>query len=178
LKNLLIGSLALCLFSAPAFADCAGSRAVDRCLIGTWHFQSGGSADWMARNIHQAHVTGISHNDLVITFRPDGTFETRPVNITADVASDRGDAHGTGHTRGQARGTWTAAGGRFTLCTDPSSIRTTVSVVVHGRTITVPASDTAARPHATAYTCGGAAMVTTQPIPGHEPIVTRYVRGR
>lgn len=177
MKNLLIGTAALCLFAAPALADCAGSHAVDRCLVGVWHFQGGGSAEWMARNIHQAHVTGVSHNEIVITFRPDGSFATNPVNVTADVHSNTTDTHGTGHTEGVARGTWSAAGGRFTLCTDPSSIHTTVSVVVHGHTITVPAADTAARPHATVYTCNATTMVTTQPIPGHEPIVTRYVRG-
>jgi hypothetical protein len=178
LNRFLIGSASLFLLASPALADCAGSHAIDRCLVGTWNYQSGGSAEWMARNIHQAHVTGISHGELSIMFHPDGTFATRPVNITAAVQSNNTDTHGTGHTVGEARGTWSADSGHFNLCTDPGSIRTTVTVVVHGRPMTVQAPVTDARPHATAYTCAGNTLTTTQPIPGHEPIVTRYVRGR
>jgi len=150
---------------------------IDRCLIGTWTFSGGGSAEWMSRNIHRAHVTGISQSGLTMTFRPDGSFSTGQVDIHATVAANDGSMSGSGHATGQASGTWTAGGGRFTLCVAPSSLHTTVTIVVHGRPMTV-ATPPPTHPQATAYTCNATALTTTQPIPGHEPIVTRYRRGR
>jgi hypothetical protein len=163
--------------SSPALADCAGSRVQDRCLVGTWNYASGGSAAWMSRNIHSAHVTGISHNGLNISFRADGTFSTGQVDIHATVAANNGGMTGTGHATGQASGTWSAAGGRFTLCLAPSTLHTTVTVVVHGHPITVtPAAPT--HPQATAYACNATTLKTTQTVlPGRDPIVTLYSRG-
>lgn len=165
--------LAAALIATPALADCNGSHALDRCLIGTWSFAGGGSAEWMARNIHGAHVTGVSHNDLKLTFAGDGTFRTGQVDIHATATSNMSGMSATGHSVGQASGTWSVTGGKFNLCT--SGVSTTVTMMIHGRPVTVtpPAST---RPHATAYTCNAAGLTTTQPIPGHEPIVTRYSR--
>ncbi|HEX4301637.1 MAG TPA: hypothetical protein VHZ78_02505 [Rhizomicrobium sp.] len=161
------------LAASPALADCAGSHALDRCLIGTWHYASGGSAEWMSRNIHMAHVTGITHNDLTITFRPDGTFATGHTDVHATIAANDGSMTGSGHAEGQASGAWSAGGGHFNFCMTPGSMRTTVTIVVHGRPMTVtPPMPT--HPTATAYTCSGNMLTTTQPIPGHEPIVTIY----
>ena len=181
MKRVLIAAAIACAaatpaFAAPsAFANCAGSHVLDRCLIGTWSYSSGGSAAWMARNIHMAHVTGVTHNDLKISFRPDGTFSTGHVDVHATVAANDGSMTGSGHASGQASGTWSAAGGHFNLCTTPGSVTTTVTVVVHGRRITV-SPHTPVAPHATAYVCNAATLVTTQPIPGHEAIVTTYSR--
>ncbi|MEI9888040.1 MAG: hypothetical protein WDN08_16365 [Rhizomicrobium sp.] len=176
MKRLLAAAALAASAATPALADCAGSHALDRCLIGTWSYSGGGSASWLNRNARMAHVTGVSHNELKIAFRPDGTFSTGQVDIHATVAANDSSMTGSGHTAGRATGTWSAAGGRFTLCTTPGSVSTTVTVVVHGRPITVtPPAPTA--PHATAYTCNAATLTTTQPIPGHEPIVTTYSRG-
>ncbi len=83
---------------------------------------------------------------------------------------------GTGHAVGQASGTWSTTGGHFNFCLAPGGMRTTVTVMVHGRPMTVtPPAPT--HPQATAYTCAGATLTTTTPIPGHEPIVTVYARG-
>jgi hypothetical protein len=167
---------AVILMASPALADCNGSHVLDRCLFGTWNYASGGSAAWMSRNIHMAHVTGLTHNGLTITFRPDGTFSTGHADIHATVAANDGSMSGTGHAVGQANGTWSTAGGRFSFCTAPGGMRTTVTIMVHGRPMTVtPPMPT--HPQATAYTCSGAALSTTMPIPGHEPIVTVYSRG-
>ena len=176
MKRVLIAAVIACAAATPAFADCAGSHALDRCLIGTWSYSSGGSGAWMARNIHMAHVTGVTHNDLKISFRPDGTFSTGHVDVHATVAANDGSMTGSGHASGQASGTWSAMGGHFNLCTTPGSVTTTVTVVVHGHPITV-APPMPAHPQATAYTCNAATMTTTSPIPGHEPIVTTYSRG-
>ncbi|HEY4944039.1 MAG TPA: hypothetical protein VII56_21605 [Rhizomicrobium sp.] len=163
------------LVASPALADCAGSHVLDRCLIGTWHYASGGSAAWMSRNIHMAHVTGITHNDLMITFMADGTFATGHSDVHATVAANEGGMTATGHAVGQASGTWSATGGRFSFCTTPGSVHTAVTVTVHGRPITVtPPVPT--HPQATAYTCNATSLTTSQPIPGHEPIVTKYSR--
>ena len=175
--KLLLGlSLAAALAAAPAFADCAGSHAIDRCLIGTWNYASGGSAAWLNRNIHSAHVTGLTHNGLNITFRPDGTFSTGQTDIHATVAANDGSMTGTGHAVGQANGTWSATGGKFSFCMAPGGMKTTVTVMVHGRPITVtPPAPT--HPQATSYTCNATALTTTiTPIPGREPIVTVYSR--
>lgn len=177
MKRVLIAAAIAAFAATPlAAADCAGSHALDRCLIGTWSFSSGGSAAWLNRNARMAHVTGVTHNDLKISFRPDGTFSTGHVDVHANVAANDGSMTGSGHATGQASGTWSAAGGRFNLCTTPGGVTTTVTVVVHGRPITVRPTAPAA-PHATVYTCNATTLVTTSPIPGHEPIVTTYSRG-
>ena len=175
MKRVLIAAAVFACAATPALADCAGSHALDRCLIGTWSYSSGGSAAWMARNIHMAHVTGVTHNDLKIGFRPDGTFSTGHVDVHATVAANDGSMTGSGHASGQASGTWSAVGGHFDLCTTPGSVTTTVTVVVHGRPITVT-PPTPVHPQSTAYVCNVATLTTTQPIPGHEPIVTTYSR--
>ena len=177
MKRLLLAAALACLAATPALADCAGSHALDRCLIGTWHYASGGSAAWMSRNIHMAHVTGLSHNGLSLTFRPDGTFSTGQVDVHATVAANDGSMTGAGHATGQAAGTWSAAGGRFTLCVAPGSLRTTVTVVVHGHPITVtPPPPT--HPQVTPYACNATVLKTTQTVlPGRDPIVTLYSRG-
>ncbi|HUO90635.1 MAG TPA: hypothetical protein VMU08_15775 [Rhizomicrobium sp.] len=175
MKQLLAASTVAVLVSSPALADCAGSHALDRCLVGTWSYASGGSAEWLNRNVRMAHVTSVTHSGLSITFRPDGTFSTGHVDINAHVAANNGAMTGSSHSTGQASGTWSAAGGRFTLCMTPGALHTTVTVVVHGRPITVtPAMPP--HPVPTAYTCSAASLTTTQPIPGHEPIVTAYSR--
>lgn len=159
----------------PALADCNGSHALDRCLVGTWKYTSGGAAEWLNRNNRMAHVTGVDHGQIALTFRPDGSFATNTVDIHATVTANDHSMSGSGHTQGQASGTWSAAGGQFTLCTAPSSLHTKVTVVVHGRPISVDAPPPA-HPHATAYTCNATTMTTTTPIPGHGAIVTTYSR--
>ncbi len=177
MKKHLAAAAIACFAAAPAFAaDCAGSHALDRCLIGTWSYSSGGSAQWMARNVHQAHVTGITHNDLKLSFRPDGTFSTGHVDVHATVAANDGSMTGSGHATGQASGTWSAGGGHFNLCTTPGSVTTTVTVTVHGRPISVT-PHTPVAPHATAYTCNATTLTTTQTIlRGRDPLVTTYSR--
>lgn len=176
MKFVFAAAALLSLAATPALADCAGSHALDRCLIGTWSYASGGSAEWMSRNIHQAHVTGLSHGGLTIVFNGDGTFSTGQIDIHATVAANDGSMSGSGHTVGRVTGTWSSAAGGFTMCATPGTSRTTVTVVVHGRPITVNAPPPT-RPTATAYTCNATTLTTTQPIAGHEPIVTRYSRG-
>lgn len=170
----LIPALAIAVLSAtPALAaDCNGSHSLDRCLIGTWQYASGGSVEWMGRNIHNAHVDA-THNDIRLTFGADGSFSTGHVDIHSSAVANTGAMSATGHSVGAATGTWSVTGGKFNLCT--TGVRTTVTVMVHGRPVTVtPPAPT--QPHATAYTCNTSTLTTTQPIPGHEPIVTTYRR--
>jgi hypothetical protein len=177
MKSLAAAAVVSLLAASPAFADCAGSHALDRCLIGTWHYTSGGSAAWMARNIHMAHVTGLTHNGLTIAFNGDGTFSTGQADIRATVAANDGSMSGTGHAVGRASGTWSTTAGHFNFCMTPGSLRATVTIMVQGHPMTVtPPAPT--HPQATPYTCSGNTLTTTQPIPGHEPIVTVYARGR
>jgi hypothetical protein len=176
MKSLTSLVLVAAVVATPALAaDCNGSHALDRCLIGTWQYGSGGSADWMARNIHGAHVTGVTHNDLRLTFAGDGTFSTGHVDIKASATSNMSGMSATGHSVGAATGTWSATGGKFSLCT--TGVRTTVTMMIHGHPVTItPPAPT--HPQQTAYTCNAIALTTTQPIPGHEPIVTTYRRSR
>ena len=129
----------------------------------------------MTRNIHMAHVTGVSHSGLTISFRADGTFATGQVDVHATVASNDGHMTGAGHSSGQAAGQWSASGGQFTLCPTTSNVTTTVTVNVHGHPITVTPHAPAV-PTAMSYSCSVATLTTTQPIRGHEPIVTVYAR--
>ena len=165
------------LIASPALADCAGSHSLDRCLVGTWSYASGGSAAWMSRNIHMAHITGLSHNSLNVTLRPDGTFSTGNVDVHSSVAANNGEVTGTAHATGQTSGQWSAAGGHLNFCATASTFQQTVTVVVHGRPITVTPHAMPVRPTAMDYVCNATTLKTTQPMAHLEPIVTLYNRG-
>ena len=162
-------------FASPALADCAGSHDLDRCLIGTWHYANGGSAQWVSRNIHGVRVSHIAHNDINMTFREDGTFSTGPVDVHATLVARTGGMTGSGHATGQASGKWSAASGHLNICPTASSFRSDVTVNAHGHLIHV-SPHVPTTPMATSYTCTSSLLTTRQPIAGHEPIVTTYTR--
>ena len=171
MKSLAVAAVAIFAATPALSADCNGSHALDRCLIGTWQYESGGGAAWASRNIRGTHTTA-TNSDISLTFRGDGSFSTGHVDIHSSAVSSHGDISATGHSVGTATGTWSVAGNKFNLCA--TGVRTTVTVMVHGRSVAFAAP--ASQPHATAYTCSATALITTQPIPAHEPIVTAYRR--
>lgn len=165
--------IAAALAATPTLAaDCNGSHALDRCLIGTWQFASGGGADWMKRNMPNVHTTGTSPSNIKITLRPDGTFSSTPIDMHTTATAAQGHVQAaTAHIAGQAMGVWSAGGGKLTLCTQ--GISNTVTVVIGGKphTISQPI-----KPSLIAYTCNAATMTTTRPMPRGGPIVTTYSR--
>jgi hypothetical protein len=172
----LLGAVALAVVAtSPALADCAGSHVLDRCVIGTWRFASGGSATWMAHNIHSAHITAMSNGGVTLVFNGDGTFSTGNVDIHTTVTANNGQMTGTGHATGQASGQWSASGGTLNFCATGSTLHQTVTVVVHGRPITVTPN---APPHPSAmqYACTASTLTTTHAMPHLQPLVTTYSR--
>jgi hypothetical protein len=70
-----------------ATAECTGSYLQRDCLIGTWNDAGDGSAQPVSRNVH---ILSVSHNSQLrinISFRVEGLFATRDVDICADVAA-------------------------------------------------------------------------------------------
>lgn len=177
MHRLLAATALAVVIATPALADCAGSKAIDRCLVGTWNYKSGGGEQWINRNIRSVHVDGMTHNGLTMTLRPDGAFVSGKIDATANVRMKSGKMAGTGHATGQASGTWSAANGRLMLCMAPGGLTTKVTVMVHGKPITVTPPMNI-RPQAMTYTCNATTLTTTVPIARREPVVTVYSRGR
>jgi len=143
-------------------AECAGTRAVDQCLVGTWELTSHGAEQWMREHGRPVQLTRVDRANDTMTLRNDGTFATGAASVGAEVRSD--DAHGTGQLAGRASGRWSADSGRFNLCTDASAASGTIAVTIHGRTTTVPMVAGGPSTMSNAYTCSTSTLRVTMPM--------------
>ena len=143
-------------------AECAGTRAVDRCLVGTWELTSHGAEQWMREHGQPAQLTRVDRANDTMTLRPDGTFSTGAASVSADVRGE--NVRGTGQLAGQASGRWSADAGRFNLCTDAGAARGTITVMVRGRATTVPMAAGGPSTMSNAYTCNASTLRVTMPM--------------
>ena len=157
--------LALCLAAfaggVARAADCAGTHQIDRCLVGTWKMTANGMERWMREHIHKFHTTTVSQTNNTITLRADGTFATGASDVTVKGTNDHG-VTGTGHMTAQASGQWSAADGKFNLCSATSSMNGTSTVEKDGHAVaTVPLHPQVPPVSSTPYTCAGNTFTTT-----------------
>ena len=162
---------AIAMFAAPALAeDCAGSHAVDRCLVGTWTMTHNGAEDWMRRHIRNFHPTAVTTANNTITLNADGTFSTGNSTATASGTNNQGMT-ATATQQGQASGSWSAASGKFNLCARPSTIKTTTTVNGHTAHSQTPLPSVSTQD----YTCAGATFSTTKLMSG-DPVTSTYTK--
>lgn len=140
-------------------SECAGSHEVDQCLVGTWELTTHGAEQWMREHGQPVQLTGVARANNTMTLLEDGTFTTGAARVDAAVHSD--DMRGTGRMVGQSSGRWSAAGGRFNVCPDATALTGTVTVIVHGRSVTVPTPSGPAPDSSQPYTCNGTSLQVT-----------------
>jgi len=140
-------------------SECAGTHEVDQCLVGTWELAAHGAEQWMREHGQPLQLTSVARANNTMTLLEDGTFTTGAARVDAEVRSD--DMRGTGRMVGQSSGRWSAAGGRFNVCPDATALTGTVTVVVHGRSVTVPTPSGPAPDSSQPYTCNGNSLQVT-----------------
>lgn len=142
-----------------ACSECAGTGEVDQCLVGTWELTTHGAEQWMREHGQPVRLTSIARANNTMTLLEDGTFSTAAARVDAEVRSD--DMRGRGRMVGQSSGRWSAAGGRFNVCPDATALTGTVTVIVHGHSVTVPAAPGPARDSSQPYACSGSSLQVT-----------------
>lgn len=136
--------------------ECAATREIDQCLIGTWELTSHGAEQWMREHGNPVQLTSVARANNTMTLLDDGTFSTGAARVAAELQSEH--IQGRGRMVGQASGRWSAAGGRFNVCPDARTLEGTVTVTVHGRPITVPAQSGPSHDSSQPYVCSGTSL--------------------
>ena len=158
--------------------ECAATREIDRCLVGTWQMTVNGMQQWMREHIPNFRVTNTSMVGNTMTLNEDRSFMTGASHVSASgemIVSDS-SARGTARLAGRVSGRWSAAGGRFNICPDAGALAGSVTTVVHGRRITVPMNVDPLSPNSSAYVCSGNSLRVTMPMGSTGPITSVYVR--
>jgi len=160
----------------PAQADCPSPPSIDSCLVGSWKQTGGGAAEWMRQNLKMAQPTA-APSDGTLTFNANGTFSTSKVDSKAEVTAPCTSTRATGQMNAQASGTWSAAGGTLTLCM--TSVDSKGSIEIEGpggkkMKLAMPQMKPANT--SMAYSCAGATLSTTQPMPKNATMTTSYAR--
>lgn len=175
--SILIGAmLVLAAWPGPARADCQAPPSIDTCLVGTWKQTGGGAAEWMRQNLKMAQPIA-PPADGTLAFNGDGSFSTSRVNSKAEVTAPGTSMRATGEMNAQASGTWSAAGGTLTLCM--SSVDSKGSIEIQGpggKKMKMAMPQMKPANTSMAYTCAGATLSTTQPMPKDTTMTTSYAR--
>lgn len=146
-------ALSLAATREAACEECAGSREIDRCLVGTWRMTNSGMAEFANRMMGgHARVAGVAP-DTTMVLREDRTFANTTGNATSTIVAPKGRADG--RMRGTSTGRWSAAGGMLNACPDSHATAGTITGSGAGTHGTMPMPASTARPMRNAYTCDG-----------------------
>jgi hypothetical protein len=174
MKSILVAGVFFALQVCTARADCAGGRQIDRCLVGPWQVSTDGVYRWTREHLHGFNPS-ISQEGNTLALRADGTFTTGQSRVDVTGVARAGGT-GTGHVEGGASGRWSATAGRLNMCFDSTHMSGSTTVVVHGRTITVPSTPQAPPVSSRSYTCGTNTFTLTTPISGAGAVESTYTR--
>lgn len=160
---------------AASCNECAGTREIDRCLVGAWQMSVDGMEQWMREHIHKATVTGVSQVGNTLTLNSDGTFATGASHVNVQLQGS-GGASGQGTLNGSASGRWSAADGHLNMCPDESAMSGTISVTTNGHTTTIPHPAHAMPPSSRVYSCAGSSFTLTTQIGSMGSAVSTYTK--
>lgn len=161
--------------AGAALAGCAGSEALDRCVIGGWRSSGNGAAEWMERNMPPGMVMLENTGGGTIVFEADGTYRSV---FSSSQATER-DGQTQGRMEGATSGRWSVSDGRLNMCTDVQDVAAQIQVTApdgaqSAVAFPVPA---ATRPVSQAYRCAGDQLETQTTFPGiADPMTRRYSR--
>ena len=137
--------------------ECAGTREIDRCLVGTWEMTSSGIAElvnpWMRGH---ARLTDATPNSTMV-LAEDRTFTNTISGGTSEIVSRHGQANGI--ISGHGSGRWSAADGILNACTDVNENAGTVTGCGARSCNTMPIRGTTQRnPMRNAYECNATTL--------------------
>ncbi len=155
--------------------ECAGTRQIDSCMVGTWTMSADGALQWMHEHLPNLDVTNMSRVGNTITFNNDGTFVTGASRVAVSGSLPDG-TRGTGRLNGQSSGRWSSGEGQINYCTDTGAVNGTTTAVVEGRSVTVPLHVDIPPVASNAYSCAGDTFTATTPMGGHGSVVSTYTR--
>lgn len=162
----------------PAAADCAGSSAVDECLVGEWRSDGSGVAEWMKRNL----PSGISipqSGGGTIAFSADGTYRSTGSGESVQAASAGSSVEGRAAATNETRGRWAATDGRLHLCPEVQETKGELRIKgPDGTEHVIPMPKEASATQMTqAYTCAHEGLETQITVPGiADPMTIQYER--
>lgn len=166
---------ALAALTAPALAeDCAGSHAVDRCLVGTWTMTKNGMDEWTKKHLRNFHATVKASNNTV-TLNADGTFSTGASHVEAHGTAT-GGATTSSTLDAQASGHWSAADGKFNMCAAQSSMQGSTTITTGpGKSVTSPIQHAVPSTSSQSYSCAGSTFTTTMQLRGDD-VTSTYTK--
>jgi hypothetical protein len=175
MRRSLTALTAIALFTAPALAeDCAGSHAIDRCLVGKWQMTTNGMEAWAKKHLRNFRASTVKASDNTITLNADGSFATGASKVTASGTATNG-ATASSTMNAQASGAWSAAGGKFNLCARNAKMEGTTTITAGGHTTTSPVQHNVPAASTRSYTCAGATFSTTQQLRGDD-VTSTYTK--
>ena len=150
---------------------CAGSDAVDACLVGTWQMSGGGAVEWMRAN--GIPITRSRSGPRIVTFRGDGAYGTEPFDLSLTVRQGDMVGQGEGYMT-VAAGRWSAADGALNICQDSGTMSGEVTVTTPRHSGTMPVSQPGAGQLTQSYSCSERSLSTTLDFTGMSPMRTEY----
>lgn len=143
--------LSLAATREAACEECAGTREIDRCLIGTWRMTNDGMAEFANRMMGgHARVASVMP-DTTMVLREDRTFANTTAGAGNTIVAPGGRADA--RMRGASSGRWSAADGVLNACPDAHATGGTITGSGAGISRTMPMPPSTARPMRNAYTC-------------------------
>ncbi len=134
-----------------ACEECAGTREIDQCLVGTWRMTNSGMAEFANRMMRGfARVANVTPN-TTMTINEDRTFSnvTEGAQNTIVTSDARADARMDGNTTGR----WSAKDGILNACPDTHRTQGTLTGSGAGVSKTGPMPASTARPMRNPYVC-------------------------
>lgn len=154
-------------------APCAGSNAVDACLVGTWQMSGGGAIEWMKAN--GIPITRSRSGPRIVTFRGDGAYGTEPFDLTLTVREGDMVGQGEGYMT-VAAGRWSAGDGALNICQDSGAMSGEVTVTTPRHSGTMPISQPGTGQLIQRYSCSGRSLSTSLHFAGMSPMNTEYTK--
>ena len=174
-------------WSSAALAECAGSSATDKCLVGDWLMTEGGPMAWMKKQASQAgaaiEFTEFTQKpvdpDGAMHFKADGTYSVDPIRTR--MVGKGGEAGGPTMTMevnnvASSSGRWSVSGGTLNLCADTQTFDGSTKISMAGMTQELPTRNPGTQDVAFQYSCQGARFETRMQYEGSEDMVSTFSR--
>jgi hypothetical protein len=156
---------------------CAGSREIDRCLVGRWDMTVNGVSDWMRDNVPSVRLTPPSLATQAMTLNEDGSFIQGSSQATATAAPVvSGTTVSATGRHGGVTGNWSVASGRFTMCPRPGAVTGSVKVKTPARTLNLAFPRVAFQNITRGYSCSGNTLRVMMPMGGTDVATSVFVR--
>lgn len=142
--------------------SCGGSRASDRCLVGTWRQSGGGPVEHLRRTLPPEIFDRIASSAQQMVFHADGRFESGIASASIGAAS-RGVRY-DGQGRFNSSGRWSANGDTLTFCPDVQDVRGRIEIQAGDERGTMAVPPAPARPTVSTYSCSATSLTTHVPM--------------